>query len=85
MHVCSSVHSAAERRLSWLCVQVSFAFNRIESALSYILNHLDEISGLAAEAERLDALLSGQCSPPGAHEWMLRGRFGCPWRCTDGH
>ncbi len=40
-------------------VQVSFAFSRIESALNYILNHLQELSGLAAEAERLDALLSG--------------------------
>ena len=45
----------------WARAQVSFAFNRIESALSYILNHLGEISGLAAEAERLDALLSGWC------------------------
>lgn len=40
-------------------LQVSFAFSRIESALNYILNHLQELSGLAAEAERLDALMSG--------------------------
>ena len=48
--------------------QVSFAFNRIESALSYILAHLQELSGLAAQAERLDALLSGANPPwtPGA-------------------
>ncbi|EIE26584.1 ATP-binding cassette transporter [Coccomyxa subellipsoidea C-169] len=32
--------------------QVYFAFSRIESALNYILNHLQELSGLAAEAER---------------------------------
>ena len=43
-----------------LLSQVSFAFSRIESALNYILNHLNELSGLAAEAERLDALLSGR-------------------------
>ena len=40
-------------------LQVSFAFGRIESALNYILNHLNELSGLAAQAERLDALLAG--------------------------
>jgi len=40
-------------------LQVSFAFSRIESALNYILSHLQELSGLAAEAERLEALLSG--------------------------
>ncbi|KAK9916830.1 hypothetical protein WJX75_007512 [Coccomyxa subellipsoidea] len=47
--------------------QVSFAFSRIESALNYILNHLNELSGLAAEAERLDALLSAikQINSPG--------------------
>lgn len=39
--------------------QVTFAFGRIESALNYILSHLNELSGLAAQAERLDALLSG--------------------------
>ncbi len=43
-----------------LSLQVSFAFNRVESALSYILAHLSELSGIAAEAERLDALLTGQ-------------------------
>lgn len=46
----------------WCLLQVSFAFSRIESALNYILNHLQELSGLAAEAERLDALLSGGLS-----------------------
>lgn len=38
--------------------QVSFAFNRIEAALSYVVNHLASLSSLAAETERLDALLS---------------------------
>jgi hypothetical protein len=28
--------------------------------MNYILNHLQELSGLAAESERLDALLSGK-------------------------
>ncbi|CAK0734001.1 hypothetical protein CVIRNUC_000368 [Coccomyxa viridis] len=47
--------------------QVSFAFGRIESALNYILNHLNELSGLAAQAERLDALLAAvrQIESPG--------------------
>ena len=43
-------------------LQVSFAFGRIESALNYILNHLNELSGLAAQAERLDALLAGMAT-----------------------
>lgn len=37
--------------------QVSFAFNRIEAALSYVVNHLAALSNLAAETERLDSLL----------------------------
>lgn len=51
--------------------QVSFAFNRIESALSYILAHLQELSGLAAQAERLDALLSGEYISIDARCWLL--------------
>ena len=47
-------------------LQVSFAFGRIESALNYILNHLNELSGLAAQAERLDALLAG-----GPFSWSI--------------
>ena len=52
--------------LTFSLLQVSFAFNRIESALSYILAHLQELSGLAAQAERLDALLSGETLTPDA-------------------
>ena len=36
--------------------QVSFAFNRIEAAASYIINHLDELASLAAETDRLETL-----------------------------
>eukprot|EP00798_Chlamydomonas_sp_ICE-L_P018046 gene18046-24463_t len=36
--------------------QVSFAFSTIESALSVIINNLTQLSGLAAETERLEAL-----------------------------
>lgn len=43
-------------------LQVSFAFGRIESALNYFLTHLNELSGLAAQAERLDALLAGMAA-----------------------
>lgn len=39
--------------------QVGFAFNRIESALSYLVNHMGKFSGLAAQTERLDALFAG--------------------------
>jgi ABC-type uncharacterized transport system fused permease/ATPase subunit len=45
--------------------QVSFAFNRIEAALSYVVNHLASLSGLAAETERLDALLGALSSQAG--------------------
>lgn len=45
-------------------VQVGFAFNRIESALSYLVNHLARFSGLAAQTERLDALFAGVRSQP---------------------
>lgn len=38
---------------------MSFAFNRIESALSYLMNNLGRFSGLAAQTERLDALFAG--------------------------
>lgn len=37
--------------------QVSFAFNRIEAAASYIINHLDQLASLAAETDRLQNLL----------------------------
>ncbi|GLC38395.1 hypothetical protein PLESTB_001582400 [Pleodorina starrii] len=38
--------------------QASFAFSRIDAALSIIINNLAQISGLAAETERLDALIA---------------------------
>ncbi|KAL4446294.1 hypothetical protein ABPG77_003101 [Micractinium sp. CCAP 211/92] len=38
--------------------QASFAMRTIEGALSYIVNHLAEISQLAAQTDRLDALLT---------------------------
>ncbi|KAL4423783.1 hypothetical protein ABPG75_001084 [Micractinium tetrahymenae] len=38
--------------------QASFAMHTIEGALSYIVNHLAEISQLAAQTDRLDALLT---------------------------
>lgn len=41
------------------CVQIAFAFRHIEGALNYLVNNLDQFSGLAAEAERLDALVQG--------------------------
>ncbi len=40
-------------------VQVSFAFRHIEGALNYFVDNLDKFSGLAAQSERLDALLTG--------------------------
>ena len=39
-------------------VQVGFAFSKIEGALSYIVTHLAAVSNLAAETERLDALMT---------------------------
>ncbi|GFH06943.1 uncharacterized protein HaLaN_01666, partial [Haematococcus lacustris] len=39
------------------CSQASFAFSSIESALSIIINNLGQLTGLAAETDRLDALL----------------------------
>ncbi|KAK9809945.1 hypothetical protein WJX72_002230 [[Myrmecia] bisecta] len=38
--------------------QVGFAFHRIESALSMVVNNLSKFSGLAAETERLDSLFA---------------------------
>ncbi|KAL4856100.1 Tubulin polyglutamylase ttll6 [Chlorella vulgaris] len=38
--------------------QASFAFRIIEGALSYIITHLSDISQLAAQTDRLDALLA---------------------------
>lgn len=37
--------------------QAAFAFNRIEAALTYVVSNLGALSSLAAETERLDALL----------------------------
>ena len=39
-----------------LAAQVGFAFRRIEDALNFLVDKLPRFSGLAAEAERLDAL-----------------------------
>jgi len=39
-------------------VQVSYAFNRIEAALSFVVSNLSALSNLAAETERLDVLLT---------------------------
>lgn len=41
-------------------MQVSFAFHRIEGALSIIIMNLGKFSGLAAETERLEELFSGE-------------------------
>ncbi|KAG2486371.1 hypothetical protein HYH03_014951 [Edaphochlamys debaryana] len=38
--------------------QASFAFSRIDAALSVIINNLGALSGLAAETERLDSLVA---------------------------
>ncbi|EFN57216.1 hypothetical protein CHLNCDRAFT_143667 [Chlorella variabilis] len=38
--------------------QASFAFHAIEGALSYIITHLSDMSQLAAQTDRLDALLA---------------------------
>ena len=46
-------------------VQVTFAFDRIERALSMIVTNLSKLSGLAAETERLDALFAGVIEPYG--------------------
>ena len=46
--------------------QVGFAFNRIESAFSYLVNNMGKFSGLAAQTERLDALFAGM-HPAQAH------------------
>ena len=60
-------------------MQVGFAFNRIESALSYLVNHLARFSGLAAQTERLDALFAGVCKGL-ALPWTLLAQCGaCPW------
>ena len=62
-----------------LCVQVGFAFNRIESALSYLVNHLARFSGLAAQTERLDALFAGVCRSL-ALPWTLVAQCdACHW------
>lgn len=41
-------------------LQVGFAFRRIEMALNYLVDNLPQLSGLAAETERLDVLLAGK-------------------------
>jgi putative ATP-binding cassette transporter len=45
-------------------VQVGFAFNKIEGALSYVVTHLAAMSNLAAETERLDALMTAVAPDP---------------------
>ena len=40
----------------WL--KVGFAFRRIEVALNYLVDNLPQMSGLAAETERLDGLFT---------------------------
>ncbi|GFR44756.1 hypothetical protein Agub_g6087, partial [Astrephomene gubernaculifera] len=44
--------------------QASFAFSRIDAALSVIINNLAQIAGLAAETERLEALLDAMSAAP---------------------
>ncbi|EFJ43625.1 hypothetical protein VOLCADRAFT_96169 [Volvox carteri f. nagariensis] len=46
--------------------QASFAFSRIDAALSIIINNLAQISGLAAETERLDSLIAAMGGPGSA-------------------
>ena len=48
-------------------MQVAFAFRHIEGALNYLVDNLDKFSGLAAESERLEALLTGRY--PTAQKW----------------
>ncbi len=53
--------------------QVGFAFNRIEGALSLLVQNLSDLSGLAAKTERIDTLFTGAASrrcpePP----WMAQ-------------
>jgi putative ATP-binding cassette transporter len=45
-------------------IQVGFAFNKIEGALSYVVTHLASLSNLAAETERLDALMTAVAPDP---------------------
>ena len=42
--------------------QVGFAFNRIEGALSLLVQNLSDLSGLAAKTERIDTLFTGVTS-----------------------
>lgn len=44
----------------WSAVQVGFAFHRIEAALSVLIMKMADFSGLAAQTERLEALLDGE-------------------------
>lgn len=65
-------------RPSNLLPQASFAFQSIESALSVIVNNLAQLSGLAAETDRLDALreamlVTGAGGGGGTAEWRQRG------------
>ncbi len=48
-----------------MCVsaQVGFAFHRIEAALSVLIMKMADFSGLAAQTERLEALLDGTLPP----------------------
>lgn len=48
--------------------QASFAYSRIDAALSVIINNLATISGLAAETERLDALMGAMADAAAAED-----------------
>lgn len=61
--------------------QVAFIFDRIEGALSFVINNLASLSSLAAETERLEELLAalagaGEAAPP--ERRVLRQRLGPP-------
>ena len=43
-------------------LQVGFAFHRIEAALSVLIMKMADFSGLAAQTERLEALLDGEAN-----------------------
>ena len=60
-------------------MQVGFAFNRIESALSYLVNHLARFSGLAAQTERLDALFAGVCRKLTLPKILFAHFYACLW------
>lgn len=45
---------------SKVSAQVGFAFHRIEAALSVLIMKMADFSGLAAQTDRLEALLDGE-------------------------